>query len=134
MSNSKFYRKSLTFLLPILEMINEGCIPSDMATRLDISKPLISYYIKKTKDSGYVTEVCTDSFKIYELTQPGKNFLAMYEQQQTKAGQQPVMSKICRAEYVRFKVLYTRCHLYQWIGTRLKCTSGLAHWNRQRQG
>jgi predicted transcriptional regulator len=58
-------------------MINEGYIPSDIATRLGISKPLISYYIKKAKKAGYVTELCTDTFKIYELTQPGKNFIAM---------------------------------------------------------
>jgi predicted transcriptional regulator len=98
MSDSKFYHKSLTLLLPILEMINEGCISSDIATRLGITKSHVSYYIKKAKDSDYVREICQDTFKAYELTQPGRNFLAMY-QQQSKAGQQ----RICRAENVRFK-------------------------------
>lgn len=96
MSDSKFYHKSLTLLLPILEMINEGCISSDIATRLDISKSHVSYYIGRAKDFDYVKEICRDTFKAYELTQAGKNFLAMY---QTKAGP----SKICRAENVRFK-------------------------------
>lgn len=51
-----------------------------------------------------MAEVGRDTFKIYELTQPGKNFLAMYQQQQqTKTGLQTSMSKICRAENVRFK-------------------------------
>jgi predicted transcriptional regulator len=93
---SNFYRKSLTLLPSILEMINEGCIASDIATRLGTSRSLLSYHINKAKESGYVTEVCTGTVKIYELTQPGKNFLAMY---QTKEG----LSKICRAENVRFK-------------------------------
>ena len=64
-------------------MINEGCIPSDIATRLDISKPHVSYYVKKAKESGYVTEIFQDAVKVYELTQPGKNFLAMYQEQTT---------------------------------------------------
>lgn len=104
MSNSKFYRKSLTLLLPILEMINEGCIQSDIATRLGISKPHVSYYIRRAIDKDYLKEICRDTFKAYELTQAGKNFLAVYQQQHNKAGQQPAMSKpICRAENVRFK-------------------------------
>jgi len=89
MFSSKFYRKSLTLLLPILEMINEGCIPSDIAKRLDIKKSHVSYYIGRATDLDYVKEVCSDIFKTYELTQPGKNFLAMYkkeQQQQTNKG------------------------------------------------
>jgi predicted transcriptional regulator len=107
MSNSKFYNKSLTLLLPILKMISEGCIPSDIAASLGISKSHVSYYIGRARDKDFVTEICRDTFKAYELTQPGKNFLAVYQQQQqqqqhNKAGQQ-TMSKICRAENVRFK-------------------------------
>jgi predicted transcriptional regulator len=100
MSNSKFYSKSLTLLLPILEMINGGCIASNIATTLGISKSHVSYYIGRAKDNGFVTEVCRDTFKAYELTQPGKNFLAMY---QNKVGEQQTTSKICRAENIRFK-------------------------------
>jgi predicted transcriptional regulator len=99
MSNSNFYSKSLTLLLPILKMISEGCIPSDIATSLGISKSHVSYYIGRGIESGYVTEICQDTFRAYELTQPGKNFLAVY-QRHNKADQQP---PICRAENVRFK-------------------------------
>jgi len=84
-------------------MINKGCIPSDIASRLDFSRSRTSYHIKKAIESGYVVETCRDTFRVYELTEPGKNFLAMYQQQQTKTGQQTSMSKICRAENVRFK-------------------------------
>ena len=81
-------------------MINEGFIPTDIASRLDISKQLVSYYIKKFIDSGYVREIWRDTFKAYELTQPGKNFLAMSHQQHYSSS----MSKtICRAENIRFK-------------------------------
>ena len=77
-------------------MINEGYIASDIATRLDISKPLVSYYIKKAKDSDYVRTICQDTFKGYELTQPGKNFVAKYRQEQEEK-QALTISKICRA-------------------------------------
>jgi predicted transcriptional regulator len=98
MSSSKFYRKSLTLLLPLLNMINDGCTATEIAKALRVSKSLLSYHMNKTIKSGYVAEVCRDTFKAYELTQPGKNFLAMYQQQQ-----QTSVSKICRAENVRFK-------------------------------
>jgi predicted transcriptional regulator len=105
MSNKKFYRKSLTLLLPILEMINEGFIPTDIASRLDISNQLVSYYIKKGIESGYVRELWRDTFKAYELTQPGKNFLAMSHHQHSSSS----MSKpICRAENIRLKA-----HVYR---------------------
>jgi predicted transcriptional regulator len=105
MSNSKFYRKSLTLLLPILEMINEGCIPSDIAKRLDIKKSHVSYYIGRATDLDYVKEICSGTFKKYELTQPGKNFLAMYQQEQKQQQHQSEARQrsICRAENVRFK-------------------------------
>jgi predicted transcriptional regulator len=87
----------LTLSLRLLKMINDGCTAMEIAKVLGISKSLLSYHIKKAIDSGYVAEVGRDAFKIYELTQPGKNLLAMYQQQQ-----QTSMS-ICRAENVRFK-------------------------------
>jgi predicted transcriptional regulator len=105
----------LTLLPRLLKMINDGCTATEIAKVLPISKSLLSYYIKKTIKLGYVVEVCRDTFKAYELTQPGKNFLAMY-QQQTKTGQHPTMSKICRAENVRFKapVLKMPSKLVDW--------------------
>jgi predicted transcriptional regulator len=105
MSSSKFYRKSSTLLLSILEMINQGCIPSDIAKRLDIGKSHVSYYIKKGINSDCLREIFQDTFKRYELTQHGKNFLAMYQQQQQQQQNQskPGHPPICRAENVRFK-------------------------------
>jgi hypothetical protein len=86
-------------------MINEGFIPTDIASRLDISKQLVSYYIKKAIESGYVRELLRDTFKAYEFTQPGKNFLAMsYHQHSSSSMSKP----ICRAENIRFKA-----HVYK---------------------
>jgi hypothetical protein len=99
MSTSKIYPKSLTLLLPVLNMINDGQTQREIAKVLPVSKQRLSYHINKAIKSGYVTEVCRDTFKAYELTQPGKNFLAMY--QNNKVGQQS--RSICRAENVRFK-------------------------------
>jgi MarR family protein len=91
----------LTLLVRLLNMINDGCTAAEIAKVIGISKSLLSYHIKKAIDSGYVAEVGRDAFKIYEVTQPGKNFLAMYQQQQ----QQQTSIPICRAENVRFKAL-----------------------------
>src|SRR5689334_16712493 len=96
-TSSKFYSKTLTLLLPILKMINEGLIASDIAKKLNKSKSLISYHFRKAEKIGYVKESIRDSFKALELTQAGKNFLAMYEN--SMLYHQP----ICRAENIRFK-------------------------------
>jgi predicted transcriptional regulator len=76
-------------------MINDRCTAMEIAKVLGISKSLLSYHIKKAIASGYVAEVGRDAFKIYELTQPGKNFLAMYQQQQQTS------ISICRAEKLK---------------------------------
>src|SRR5215831_2747494 len=41
--------------------------------------------------------------KAYELTQPGKNFIAIYQQQQEQQSKSGVSKPICRSENVRFK-------------------------------
>ena len=77
-------------------MINDGLTTTEIARILDLHKSNVTYHIKKALDSGYLAETFRDTFKSYELTQPGKNFLAMY--------QHSSMSKpICRAENIRFK-------------------------------
>ena len=82
-------------------MINDGCTATEIAKVLrPRSKQLLSYHINKAIKLGYVAEVCRDTFKVYELTQPGKNFLAMY-QYNNKLAQQS--RSICRAENIRFK-------------------------------
>jgi len=96
-SSSKFYRRSLTLLLPILELISEGLSITEISRTLNIEKSHVSYYVCRGKQDGYVKELTRDRFKILEITQAGKNFLAMYQDLS-------IMSKpICRAENVRFK-------------------------------
>ena len=98
MNSSKFYRRSLTLLLPILQMINSGVISSDIAKSLNIRKSHVTYYIRKAKDLGYVKESPRSAFKILELTQAGKSFLAMYTNSSSSN-----RSTIIRAENIRFK-------------------------------
>jgi hypothetical protein len=51
MKSSKFYRKSLTLLLPILEMIGSAVILSEIAKALNIRTSHASYYIRRAVDS-----------------------------------------------------------------------------------
>lgn len=76
MNSSKFYRKSLTLLLHVLQMIDSGVILSDIAKTLNLHKSRVSYYVRKAESLGYVKESPRSAFKILELTQPGKNFLS----------------------------------------------------------
>jgi hypothetical protein len=98
--SSKFYSKSLTLLIPILKMINDGFTSAKIAKMLHISKSLISYYITKAKNLGYIKENGRDAFKLYELTQPGKNFVDQYDK---LLQQQGTRLPICRAENIQFK-------------------------------
>lgn len=85
----KFYSKFLTLLLPILEMVGDGLTAAQMA------RTLISYYLRRAKQFGYVKENLRNTFKSLELTQLGKNFLAQYTNS--------LNTTICRLENVRFK-------------------------------
>jgi DNA-binding MarR family transcriptional regulator len=98
MNSSKFYPKSLTLLLPVLQMIDSGVISSDIAKSLNKRKSHVTYYIRKAKDLGYVKESPRSAFKILELTQAGKSFLAMYTNLSSSN-----RSTIIRAENIRFK-------------------------------
>lgn len=102
MRGSKFYRKSLTLLLAILEMIDSGIILSNIAKALNIHKSHASYYIHRAVDLGYVRENPRSSFKILELTQTGENFLAKYTTNSLSHG------PTCRAENIRFKAAITK--------------------------
>jgi hypothetical protein len=77
-------------------MIDSGNTLSDIAKSLNIHKSHVSYYIRRAKDLGYVKESPRSTFKILELTQVGKNFLAIYTNSSSNAS-------ICRAENIRFK-------------------------------
>jgi predicted transcriptional regulator len=76
--SSKFYSKSLTLMVSILEMINEGLRASEIARGLNRSKSLVSHYVTKAKEDGLVIEIKRDVFAELQLTQSGKKFLDQY--------------------------------------------------------
>jgi hypothetical protein len=77
-------------------MINDGKIAAQIGKTLNLSKPHVSYYIRKSKDTGYVKETIHDAITILELTQAGKNFVDQYEKHHQTI-------PTCRAENIRFK-------------------------------
>jgi predicted transcriptional regulator len=94
-SSSKFYSTSLTLLLPILKMINNGMSMTEIAYTLNIKKSHVSYYLKKAKQKGYVKECFRDKIKILQLTQPGSKFVDQYQKHLAHAPY--------RLENIRFK-------------------------------
>jgi DNA-binding MarR family transcriptional regulator len=96
--DSKFYSRSLTLLIPILRMIDQNTTLTDISKVLGIEKPHLSYYIRRSKELGYVKELVRDRIKILELTQVGKNVLDQYSQKE-----QIARSLACRAENIRLK-------------------------------
>ena len=99
--SSKFYTKSLTYLVPMLEMINQGIISSDIAKRLNLEKSHVSYYVSRAKKAGLIEESMRTSFVELKLTQPGKNFLDRYY---TNNPSNPV----CRLENLQLKAVITQ--------------------------
>ena len=95
-NSSKFYSKSLTLLVRILELVDQGTIAADIARSLNLNKSHVSYYVTKAKRHGYLKEVTRDAFAIIELTQAGKNLLDQYTQNNL-----PI--PICRLENIQFK-------------------------------
>lgn len=92
---SKSYSKSLTVLMSVLKMINENETLTEIARTLHMSRPHVSYYVRKAKENGYLKESLCDRIKIIELTQLGTNFLDQY----SKTKNAPLT--ICRTENVR---------------------------------
>jgi hypothetical protein len=107
-NNSKFYNRSLTLLLPILQMIREGFILTRIAEVLKMEKPHVSYYLGKAKKVGFVNEVCRDRIKILELTHAGKRFLDLYAYKYSNLASTKQQLPHCRAENVRFKAVVYR--------------------------
>jgi hypothetical protein len=99
--SSKFYSKSLTLLLPILKNVDSGKSSSEIAEYLEINKSHVFYYLHKAQNMGYIKENGRDSFKRFEMTQAGKNFVAMYTHPDLQD------TRICRAENIRFKAPIT---------------------------
>lgn len=117
---AKFYSKSL--ILPVLEHIRQGIISADIAIALKISPQLVTYYIHKAENLGYVTCVFRDTFKSYELTEAGKKFLDQYDIDRVP---------LIRAENIRFRapvthlpnipIHWNKIDMNNWIqyGTRI---------------
>ncbi|MGH9974763.1 MAG: hypothetical protein ACRD8Z_02860, partial [Nitrososphaeraceae archaeon] len=101
--SSKFYTRSLTLLVRILQMIDEEIIQTKIAKLLNMQKSHISYYVGKAKRNGFVNEVCRDRIKILKLTQAGKRFLDQYEYEYKNRTLDKQQLPICRAENIRFK-------------------------------
>jgi len=99
--SAKFYPKSLTLLVSILELVKQGTIAADIARRLNMKKSHISYYITKAKKMGYIRQVTRDAFVILELTQGGQNLLDQY----TKNN---LTIPICRLENIQFRAKVVR--------------------------
>jgi predicted transcriptional regulator len=98
--SSKFYSRSLTLLIPILELIHGGYTISKISKKINLDKSHVSYYVAKAKSSGYVREIFRDTFKHFELTEAGQNFLAMYQ-----SSANGLSTPRLRAENIRFKAL-----------------------------
>lgn len=96
MTSSKFYSKSLTLLVQILELVEQGIIAANIARHLKMKKSHVSYYVTKAKKQGYLKQVTRDVFVVLELTQAGKNFLDQYTQNSPSI-------PICRLENIQFK-------------------------------
>ena len=118
--SSKFYLKSLTLMVNIIEMVKQGTIAADIARTLNMEKSHVSYYITKAKSLGYVKQLTRDAFVLLELTQAGKNFLDRYTQNQNNTS-----IPICRLENIQFKakilqmpiipVDWNKIEMHNWI-------------------
>ena len=88
---------------------------AQLAAELKISKPLVSYYIRKAIKTGYIKELARDKIRILGITQEGKIFLDKYEYEYKYKYKDEYKSKqlsstyskeqlsVCRAENIRFK-------------------------------
>lgn len=88
---------------------------AQLAAELKISKPLVSYYIRKALKTGYIKELARDKIRILGITQEGKIFLDQYEDEYKYKYKDEYKSKqlsstyskeqlsVCRAENIRFK-------------------------------
>jgi hypothetical protein len=118
--SSNFYTQSLPLLASILELIDEQqSSQAQVAFALGISKPHVSYYVRKAIRTGYVKELFRDKIRILELTQEGKTFFDQYkykckykyDKQYNKQSSSTHIENqlpICRAENIRFKA-----HVYK---------------------
>jgi hypothetical protein len=85
-------------MVPILELIQDGVIAAEIARRLDMQKPNVSYYIKKAKEKGLIEQLFRDTFTRLELTQAGKKFLLDWYENDNSS-----KLPMCRAENIQFR-------------------------------
>jgi len=114
-SSSKFYHKSLTLLVPIIELLSQGIYPIQIARKLNIKKPHLYYYISKARAIGLLNFKSNANANPYDLTQAGIKFLDRYQKYQPKNSVgDPIL--MCRAENIRFKadVLRKPSNLVDW--------------------
>ena len=97
--SSKFYPKSLTLLGDILRMIDQGSSRTHIVQVCGGRKSLVSYYIKRAKEHGYLNVICRDKITILVLSQQGKRFLD--QSSKTRGTQLKSAESCCRAENVR---------------------------------
>ena len=117
----KFYSRSLTLLIPILELINGGYTISKISKKINLDKSHVSYYVAKAKSLGYVREIFRDTFKHLELTEAGQNFLAMYQ-----SSANGLSTPRLRAENIRFKAL-----VYNMPAFSPGSSAFLSGWNKR---
>ena len=84
-------------------------IQAQLVAELKISKPLVSYYVRKAIKIGYIKKPpFRDKIRVLELTQMGKTFLDQYKYKYNKQSSSPTSKdqlSLCRAENIRFKAI-----------------------------
>jgi hypothetical protein len=124
--SSKFHSRSLTLLIPILELINGGYTISKISETISLGKSHVSYYVRKAKGLGYVREIFRDTFTHFELTEAGQNFLAMY-QSRYQSSANGLSTPRLRAENIRFKAL-----VYNMPASSPGSSAFLSGWNKRQ--
>ena len=88
LQGSKFRRRSLNIVRPLLAGLRDGLYPSKIARQLGLRKNHIHYYIKKLKGLGFIEkrnsiiqgQVRTrGAITVYQVTEDGSKFLAEIE-------------------------------------------------------
>ena len=82
-------------------MIREHVMAKNIATYMNLNKSHVSYYTKKAEQLGFVKVNFRSSFKDFELTQAGRNFLDQYHKNNK-------IPPICRLENIQFKAVISQ--------------------------
>jgi len=88
-------------MVPVLALIDEGIICTEIAKKLNLEKSHLFYYTHKAESRGFIERKSRTSFVEFKLTQAGRNFLDQYN---NKSPSLPV----CRLENMQFKARITK--------------------------